>query len=221
MSTLVESRALYNEPTAPYRALNPLAVASAAGGACSAAAFLGWPMAVIPALTLLVGARAWWRIRSAPEEYTGLRLAQLGMLLAVAFWIGGWSWLWYQYLTEVPPGYLSISYDQLQPAEGKPLTEIPDSARALDGQRVFIRGYVYPPNQMTGVRRFVLCRDNGDCCFGGTPKLTDMIDVNLLNELSLSYSKKLHRVAGVFHVSDAGDPNARGAVYRLDADYLK
>lgn len=205
----------------PYRVLHPLAVASLAGGVLSVTAFLGWALAVIPALAILLGLRGWWRVRSAPEEYTGAGLAQFGIVLAVACWASGWSWLSYVYATEVPEGYQRIDYAELQPEEGQPPTTIPASALALNGKRVFIKGYIYPPNQLTGVTRFVLCRDNGDCCFGGKPKLTDMIDVSLQNDLSLNYSRKLHRLAGVFRVSEAGDPEARGAVYRLEADYLK
>ena len=53
------------------------------------------------------------------------------------------------------------------------------SYKELDGKKVFIKGYMYPSSQMTGIREFVLCRDNGTCCFGGQPRLTDMIRVKL------------------------------------------
>lgn len=220
-TTTLEPELVTRAEYVPYRAVHPLAVASLAGGVLSVTAFLGWALALIPALSILVGLRGWWRVRSAPNEFTGAGLAHLGILLAAAGWAGGWGWLSYVYATEVPEGYERIDYAQLQPEEGQPPTAIPASALALNGHRVFIKGYVYPPNQLTGVKRFVLCRDNGDCCFGGKPKLTDMIDVSLLDDLSLNYSRKLHRLAGVFRVSEAGDPEARGAVYRLEADYLK
>ena len=125
----------------------------------------------------------------------------------------------FQTAFEVPAGCLPISYEALQPRPGEP---VPASARELDGKRVFIKGYMYPSSQMTGIREFVLCRDNGTCCFGGQPKLTDMIQVDLKEPLTLDYQTGLRRVAGTFRV----EPNAAGrgmgsVLYRLDADYAR
>jgi hypothetical protein len=68
----------------------------------------------------------------------------------------------------------------------------------------------------------VLCRDNGDCCFGGQPKVTDMILVTLTDPLRLDYSTRLHRLAGTFKVARGRTvEGVSDAVYQLEADYLK
>ena len=123
-------------------------------------------------------------------------------------------------MTEVPLGYERISYAELQANEtGAP---VPASAKALDGKKVFIKGYVYPGAQTQGIQRFVLVRDNGTCCFGGAmPKLNDMVDVKLADSLRVNYSTGVFRVAGTFRVQPTDAPGLGQVLYQLDADYVK
>jgi hypothetical protein len=37
---------------------------------------------------------------------------------------------------------------------------------AMDGQLIRIRGYMLPSFQQSGIKKFVLVRDNMECCFG-------------------------------------------------------
>ena len=99
--------------------------------------------------------------------------------LLIGFWLFGWSWLGFVYATEVPEGYQRIGYGQLQPDPNHPDEPIPPAAKELDGQKVFIKGYVYPTISQHGIREFLLVRDEGSCCFGGNPKITDRIQVTL------------------------------------------
>ena len=149
-------------------------------------------------------------------------VALVGTLFSAIFLTMGWSRFAYEYATEVPPGARRISYAQLQPREESPKEIPPASAKELDGQQVFITGYVYPTSQRNGLQHFVLCRDNGTCCFGGQPKLTDMIEVTLRPPLKLDYSPRLHKLAGVFHVNTVQSSDGLGSVlYQLEADYLQ
>ena len=72
--------------------------------------------------------------------------------------------------------------------------------RALDGKKVFLKGYMYPMRQTTGLPSFVFCRDSGDCCFGGTPKIEDMIVVKMAGDLTADYKPGLVSVAGTFEL---------------------
>lgn len=203
-----------------YRALSALAVTSLVLGVCSLAAFLDWTMALFPLAGIVFGIGALVRIRRNPEMLTGTAFARAGLALSILSWAGGWSWLTYDYLTEVPPGYERISYANLQADETG--TPVPASAQALDGKRVFIKGYVYPGAQTQNIRRFVLVRDNGTCCFGGSlPKLNDMIDVTLADPLRVNYSTGVFRVAGTFRVQAADTPGLGQVLYQLEADYVK
>ena len=205
-----------------YRAISPLAVTSLALGVLSAVAVFDWSLAIVPAVALLAGVEAWRRIRLRPEELTGGRLATFGVVLAVVFWSGAWSRLVYVHLTEVPEGFVRLSYDSLQPDPNQPAQLVPATAEELNGQQVFVKGYIYPGlEQSTGVKQFLLVRHSGDCCFGGNPRLTDMMLVTLRDPLRLTYTTRLTKVAGKFRVErGTGLHGLAGVVYHVDDAWL-
>lgn len=206
-----------------YRALSSAAVASLVAGVLSILSLLSVMFWVLPVCGLLLGLVALHRIRSYPLELAGKQLAIAGVALSALFWATGAGWLTYVYITEVPDGYQRISYEQLQPEGSAPPNAIPKSATMLDGQRVFIKGYMYPGAQQHGIRELVLCRDQGACCFGGpTPKLTDMIQIRMKDPLTVDYSQKLRSFAGEFRVERSKASGDLGVVlYHLEADYVK
>lgn len=205
-----------------YRALSSLAVTSLVVGLFSALALLDWMGAVIPLVGILVGALAWRQIQRRPDELSGLGIARAGLLLSIVFLVTGLTRLSYVYATEVPDGFTRISYDQLQPNPDVAKEVVPPSALALDGQKVFIKGYPLAGRDLHGIRQFVLVRDQGDCCFGGKPKLTDQIQVTLADPLRLNYELRLLRVAGTFHVRPTVAANGMPTtIYYLEADHLQ
>ncbi|HEX4146034.1 MAG TPA: DUF4190 domain-containing protein [Pirellulales bacterium] len=211
-----------DDPFLQYRALSRAAVASLVAGVASFTALLAWPCLGIPVVGILLGSYAWRSIRNRPDELAGLPVAKAGVALSALFAIVGPAWLLYQHATEVPDGYERISYEELQPTAGSPPDALPVSAFALEGKKIFIKGYVYPGRELEGIKTFLLVRDQGDCCFGGNPKITDRIQVTLSDPLRLAYKSRLHKLAGVFHVRPTTAINAGGGVYyQLDADYLR
>ena len=69
--------------------------------------------------------------------------------------------------------------DELQERNGQ---VVPPEIAALDGKRVFIKGYIRPDSITVskGINRFLLVRDNNQCCFGSLSdvKYYDQIDVD-------------------------------------------
>ncbi len=128
-------------------------------------------------------------------------------------------------MTEVPEGFQRVSYAQLQPDEGQPGQVVPPLAKELDGEKVFIKGYVFPGTQRRGIKTFLLVRDKGDCCFGGNPKVTDRVQVTLTDPQRLTFSSGLHKVAGTFRLDQqtpAQAVDAGGKVfYYLDNCVLR
>jgi hypothetical protein len=63
----------------------------------------------------------------------------------------------------------------------------------------------------------------GTCCFGGQPKLTDMIQVTLADPLRIKYSYQRRKLAGVLKVDRRLKPisGLKGVYYQLEADYVK
>lgn len=204
-----------------YRTLAASAVVSLVLGVLSAAALLDfWILKAIPLAGLLAGASALWRIRSRPAEFSGRKAALAGLTLSTVLLVAGSALAVYRQVTKVPAGYEPVAYVQLKSPLGDAV--IPDEARALDGKRIFIEGFMYPTDHDRGITRFVLCRDNGDCCFGGSPPLSERILVELQDPLQTVFTGGLRHVAGTFHVTGALTVDAKKDVlYSLEADYIK
>jgi hypothetical protein len=224
MSIEVESRRDATDTYEQYRALSTAAVASLIVGLLSVLAILDWTLVTVPVVGIVLATVAWLKVSRHADELTGAGLAKAGFALSLLFLIAGPSWLTYVYLTEVPDGYARTSYAELQPDPKEPAQLVPPSALALEGKKIFIKGFVYPGRQTEGIREFLLVRDRGDCCFGGDPKITDRILVKLDPPLKLSYSPRLHKLAGTFHVKiqDKAIDGAKGGIfYHLQADHLE
>jgi hypothetical protein len=210
-----------SEPYQPYRALCTASIVSMALAVLSPFAFVDFWLGIIPAFSILLGVVAEWRIRQRPEELTGAWLSRGATVVAALAWAAGAGWLTYVYVTEVPEGYQRVSYSQLQPNTDVPGEIVPPAALDFDGQKVFIKGYALQGTQQSGIKEFVLVRDRGDCCFGGNPKLTDQIYINLAEPYRLSWSTRVQRLAGVFRVEPVLENGHLLYVYHLDAEYLK
>jgi len=141
------------------------------------------------------------RFASAPTNWAGRAAAQTGLILSAVLLGVGPS----------PPDHRAhagsargLRPDQLRRTAARPARlgeQIPNAAKELDGKKVFIKGYVYPGREKNGIRTFLLVRDQGDCCFGGDPKITDRILVTLKRSVAASATPRLHKLAGVFHVA--------------------
>ena len=63
-------------------------------------------------------------------------------------------------------------------------------------------------------------RDQGDCCFGGNPKITDRVLVQLKDPkhpTGIDFSPRLTKIAGRFVIRPMGAPGLDGGVlYHLE-----
>jgi len=206
---------------AHYRAMSTMAIVAMGLGFLSVAAILSATLLILPLCGVIFSVAALTRIRSRPLELTGMPLAVAGLAMSCVMFLGGAILHTVVYVTEVPEGYQRISFFDLQPDKRSAL-HIPESAVNLDGQRIFIKGYVYPGDQRHDLRQFVLVPDMGTCCFGGQPALTDMVEVNLKEPLRVDFSYRKRRLGGILHVDTTLKPisGLNGVYYQLDADYL-
>lgn len=188
--------------------------------------FFGIPLALFGALLSLA---AWWKVRSSEGAYGGRGLAVIGAVLGALGAAGGTATQVYAYKTEVPEGFerISFEYDISRPgirqsAEG---VAIPQPVADLSGQDVFLKGYMYPDpqNRREGIDSFLLVKDLGDCCFGGTPALTDMIGVEFPADDDLRatfYEQTKVSVAGTFRVREDFGAGENEPVYGIDAKHF-
>ncbi len=207
-----------------YRSLSASAIATLAVALLGLPALAFPQLLVLPAIGTLLGLFSVVRLNRRRDELTGLRLAWTGLITSASVFVLGVGYSSYVYANEVPPGYLRISYDQLQPDPSYPQLPIPPSAFPLDGQRVFVKGYVHPGvDRRTGIQQFVLVPDMKTCCFGGQPALTDMIEVTLRDPLRVDFSYSRRKLGGILKVSNKkkGVAGLDGVYYQLDADYVR
>ena len=204
-----------------YRALCATAIVALVFGFLSFSFLLAPQLLLFPIVGLIFSISALRKISKRPMELTGKPFALVGLVLSAVLLVSGTSLHAVIYAIEVPKGYDRISFFDLQPDETSRLP-IPDSALQLDGQRIFIKGYVYPGDMRHNLQTFVLVPDMGTCCFGGQPKLTDMIQITLKNPLRVDFSYRKRRLGGILHVDSRLKPisGLEGVYYQLDADYL-
>jgi hypothetical protein len=204
------------KPAVRYRALSPLAVASVALGVLSIANWLTWYAFFIPLAGVAFGWQALRRIRRAPDEWTGVELAWIGIVASLALWGGGCVRLILVGASEIPYGYTLVNYEALQADPQKPTEPIPQSALDMQDKKVFMRGYMQPRRAQTGIKEFILCPTKGDCPFcTPDPKRTEMIRVSLQGDLETIFTNHEIGVAGRFRV-DPEDPSR--IPYGLEAD---
>ncbi len=185
-------------------------------------------MCPIPVLGIFIGLRALAKIRSNPDQYSGGKLALVGVMTSAIGLVGGLSYSGFVYATEVPTGYARTSFTEFRPDEvelrGK--IAVPRDIQALDGKQVFIKGYMRGDSTPVrhNVRNFLLVRDNNQCCFGdlSSVKYFDQVMVNTIGSLNTDYSTGLFRVGGTLHVNPNNAIRGVGyPVYTLEADYIK
>jgi len=208
-------------PYVHYRALSVSAVSSLIVGVLSLAALLDQVLWIIPVLGILLGAFALVKIRRWEDEMTGAKVAKAGIALSAGCLLVSIVWSVVEIATEVPEGYERLSYRELQPDPNVPGEVIPPKVMQHDGKRRFVKGYTFPGVQRENLKQFVLVPDRGTCCFGGNPKVTDVILVTLKDPHRVNFSYFQRKFAGTFHVNSPAEFQSTGVLYELEADYVR
>jgi len=210
-----------------YRTLSKMAVAAAILANLSLLAFLFIPLLALSLFATLVAAIAVVVTRRNADSVTGQRLALAALVEAPVILLLAVGLHVYTYVTEVPENYERISFYELNPHPGRPANPVPETARALNGKRVFVKGYIHPGVQGFGeIKHFVLVPDMKTCCFGGQPKPWDMIEVHLKEPNDpVRYSRRPRKVSGVLTVNEGEQRPLPGDViggfYELEADIVE
>lgn len=204
-----------------YQAINPLSVGSVVLGLLSALAFFHWGFLFLPLIGVLLGVAGLVNLARVDGARVGIYLSCTGICLSLLLGGGLYGYSVYRYYHVTPPGYLLIDYNSLE--SNNPNQPFPEAAFELDGQRVFVRGYMYPTRQQTGLTTFIMSRDNGVCQYClPNPKITDQVFVELVGGREAAYTTHLIGVGGVFSMKFE-DPKKKygGIIYHIEADYLR
>ncbi len=206
-----------------YQSVSRSAVASLLLGLFGLLAFAWAPLLLFPLLGVFFALLAWRGFRKFPDELLGRPVAWAGGILSLLSLLGAPPYHAYVYATEVPEGYTRVSFEVLKSGYNQP-DQPTEAAMELDGQKIFIKGYIHP-NSMDALqsRKFVIVPDLGTCCFGKQPPLTHMIEVTLTGEQYATKSFRKQRLAGTLHVNKNLKPvdGLTGVYYQLRADLIK
>ena len=114
---------------------------------------------------------------------------------------------------------LKFEMNKEDPFDRKLLTE---KILKLNDTRIRIRGFIRPSFQESGIAKFILVRDNMECCFGPGAYLYDCIIVDLEGGLTIDYTVRPVTVEGTFSFKELLGPGKRHlAIYHLSGEKVK
>jgi hypothetical protein len=119
-----------------------------------------------------------------------------------------------------------VSYDDLDLEKIlniiRPPTNIadhfPDWLKQLDGKKIRMRGFMWPPFKAEGLTSFVFTRDTGECCFGPDPYIFLRAKVKLADGEKTDFIQLTpFDVEGTFRIAPlADDDNKLWQLYLID-----
>ena len=138
-----------------YRAISPWAVAALILGGLSASGFLIPSLTAFTIPSVVCAVVAFIRIRL--YEQCGRRLILVGICFSVLFAVVIPPWHAEKYRSEAPEGVVRLDFAEVTSAKPKGA-----DLAAYAGQRVCLKGYVYPTDQQQGITSFLLTLNGQD-----------------------------------------------------------
>ena len=91
-----------------------------------------------------------------------------------------------------------------------------DKINNFEGKRIKIRGFIRPSFKQTGIEKFILVRDNQECCFGPGAMIYDCMIVGLTRGTATEFTTRPITVEGDFYLKEFEGPDGKlWAIYRL------
>jgi hypothetical protein len=214
---------LEGEDVAQYAILSKSAVAGLVLAILGLLYFLSSILILFPILAIVFSLIGLSVTRKYPNEFTGRKSARSGLILSAFTLVVATGLHIHEYATEVRPGYQRISYRMLKDDAGTrmPYSEV---AEELDGKKVFLKGWVRPGTHRNNLKDFILVGDFGACCFGGNPKITDVVAVSIQTDERINYSLRLRKISGTFRLNRQAAATSEKEVprvfYQIDADFV-
>lgn len=210
----------FEQELQPYRAISKAAIASVAFAVLGLFAFSAPIFVILPVLAICFGLTGLSTVRRLPDEFVGKSIAMTGLIAGLLVAVSSSSLHMYVYATEVPADHERISFYELKP-KSRAATGFSDRAAELDGKQVFLKGYVRPGNDKSNLSTFVLTGDFGDCCFGGNPKINEIVGVRIMTDQTVDYGLRLRKVIGTFRLNRqpkyVGQKDVPSVLYEIEA----
>ena len=209
---------------ANYRALSKAAVATLVFAILGLLSLWASVFTILPIIGICFGLIAISNLKRYPAELVGHAPARVGLVANIVLSVLAIGMHAYIYATEVPDGYERISFYELKPRGRQ--SPLPYSPRAeeVDGKKVFLKGYVRPGDKRTNLKKFILVGDFGQCCFGGSPKTTDIVAIDIIVDETVNHSYGVRKIGGTFRLNrqpvSVGEKDIPGVYYQIEADLV-
>lgn len=166
-----------------YIPVSPWAPISLCLGLLGLTGFIGVFGLYVAFFGIFIGIAAISRIRASAGSVKGTGIAAVGLILSVLSFSLGSAKMAHAYSTEVPDGFQRVNFPR-EIAEKQFVTvngfrKLHPDVASLMGKKVYLKGFMWATQDTEGLTRFILLKDNGECCFGGKPKSHDYIFVTL------------------------------------------
>jgi hypothetical protein len=179
------------------------------------------PFAVVGTM---VGTVAFWQVSRSNGALGGRVIAGLGLTMSAMLLVISSALHAYTVATEVPEGYQRLHFARDIATKGFVNANGRQSHHSdivkLNDQKIFLKGYMYPMGKKDGLTDFILVKDNQECCFGGEPKLTDMVLIKMKEGTTAKFYTSLVSVAGTFKARDPMQGGNLKPVFTLDATHV-
>lgn len=110
---------------------------------------------------------------------------------------------------------------EMEKEEAFKRTMLTDEIEALHETPIRIRGYILPSFQQSGIKQFVLVRDNMECCFGPGAALYDCIYVEMEPGKTTEFQIRPVTVSGTFRIREWVFEGRHLAIYHLIAESVE
>jgi len=173
-----------------------------------------------PLIGAVCGIFGLYNILSCPFDYTGRGFALGGIIFSFLLGIAAAGWGIWHYYFNVPYGYTAIQFLELRPDERT--NRLPEHILqiASENRKVYIKGFMYPGRQLSGIQNFMLVRTQEHCKFC-TPAQNpfDMISVHFTGELRAQFRTKQVSVGGQLYINE--DFGYGELPYHIEADLFR
>ncbi len=99
--------------------------------------------------------------------------------------------------------------------------QIPAAIKALDGQKVMVRGFLVPVTDLQGrATEFLLVRDQPTCCYSGMTTITEFVSVKVAGKGVATIMDQPVTVQGTLHVGLIMESGYVMGVYTMEGEKL-
>ena len=206
--------------TVGYRAVSVLAVIAFVLSLFTPLMLLSNWFVIFPLIGALCGIFGLYNILSCPFDYTGRGFALGGIIFSFVLGIAAMGWGIYLYYFNIPYGYTAVSFVELRPDEKT--NRLPEHILKLveEQRKIYIRGYMYPGRQLSGIQNFMLVRTQEHCKFCSPEQNPfDMVSIHCTGELRAQFRTKIVNVGGTLYVNE--DFRYGELPYHIEADLFR